>query len=298
MLMKMKKAVPVVVVAILALGSLSGCKPRAVPAVPATDKGYTLCSHHIGVSPSTFIQALQQNGFETIEGKTFEQVVPRDDQSRAYIGIVALRDRTVKEPNEFIVGVGSDTFTYYQSHNVSGEERIKDWNTHVEKRIDLVKKLATNKKQSHQKSEPDVKTVLLQCNKAATRTGWSFVTGKMPTSRREADIILYFDKDDCSQGAIFGSDDEEGYIFPIGHKLWSELSLADVPQEDTKSVIGFLPMTKDKEGLAFWVKTRNDRYALVKIKSVRPSSFSGLSSGHTAEIVLEWTWGKTGQEDN
>ena len=72
--MTMKKNFPLAIVAILALGSLSGCKPRAVPAVPTTDKGYTLCSHHIGVSPSTFIQALQQNGFETIEGKTFDQV--------------------------------------------------------------------------------------------------------------------------------------------------------------------------------------------------------------------------------
>ena len=142
--MQMKKAVPVVVVvvALLALGSLSGFKPRSVPAVPATDKGYTLCSHHIGVSPSTFIQALQQNGFEIIEGKTFEQVVPTDYQSRAYVGIRALRDTTVKGPNAFIVGLGSDTVTCYESHNVSGEERIKDWNTHIEKRIDLVKKLA------------------------------------------------------------------------------------------------------------------------------------------------------------
>lgn len=156
----------------------------------------------------------------------------------------------------------------------------------------------SSKKQSHQKSKPDVKTVLLQCNKASTSTGYSFVTGKKPTSRREVDINLYFDGDDCSQGAIFGSDDEEGYIFPIGHKLWSELSLDDVPQVGTKSVIGFLPMTKDKEGLAFWVKTRVGRYALVRIKSVQPSSSSELSSGSTAEIVLEWTWGRTGEEDN
>jgi len=155
----------------------------------------------------------------------------------------------------------------------------------------------SSKKQSHQKSKPDVKTVLLQCNKASTSTGYSFVTGK-PTSRREADINLYFDGDDCSQGVVFGSDDEEGYIFQIGHKPWSELSLDDLPQVDTKSVIGFLPMTKDKEGLAFWVKARNDRYALVRIKSITPSSYSELSSGSTAEIVLEWTWGRTGEKGN
>lgn len=156
----------------------------------------------------------------------------------------------------------------------------------------------SSEKQFHQKSKPDVKTVLLQCNKASTSTGWSFVTGKKPASRREADINLYFDGDDCSQGAIFGSDDEEGYIFPIGHKRWSELSLDDVPQVDTESVIGFLPITKDKEGLAFWVKTRVGRYAMVRIKSVKPSSFSELSSGGTAEIVLEWTWERTGEEGN
>jgi hypothetical protein len=156
----------------------------------------------------------------------------------------------------------------------------------------------TSQKQEPLKAESVLETVLLQANKEAKGSAYSFVTSKNTTSKREADINLYFDGDDCSQGAIFGSDDEEGYIFPIGHKLWSELSLDDVPQVDTKSVIGFLPMTKDKEGLAFWIKTRNGRYALVRIKSVQPSSYSELSSGRTAEIVLEWAWGRTGQENN
>ena len=154
----------------------------------------------------------------------------------------------------------------------------------------------SSEKQSQQKSKPDVKTILLRSTR--TSCAYSFVMGKHVTSKRETDIILYFDGDDCSQGAIFGSDDEEGYIFPIGHKTWSQLSLDDVPESGTKSVVGFLPMTKDKEGLAFWVKTTNDRYALVKIKSIKPSSYSQISSGSTAEIVLEWTWGRTREETN
>ena len=149
--MKIQKNLPLSIFAILALGSLSGClKPRAVPAVPAvpavltTDKGYKLSSHCIGVSPSAFIQALKQNGFETIEGKTFEQFVPDKDlsRSRGFVGIVALRDTTVKEPNEFIVGVGSDTVTLLElkSYTVSNDH-FKGYYDHINRRIDLVKKL-------------------------------------------------------------------------------------------------------------------------------------------------------------
>ena len=152
--------------------------------------------------------------------------------------------------------------------------------------------------QKPHKPESVLETVLLQANKEAKGSGYSFTTSKNTTSKYESEIILYFDNNDCSQGGIFGADDEEGYIFPIGHKSWSELSLNDVPQVNTKSVICFRPMTKDKEALAFWVKTKVGRYALVRIKSVQPSSFSELSSGSTAEIVLEWTWGRADEEDN
>jgi hypothetical protein len=141
--MKMKNAVPVVMGAILAIAGLAGCKPHGVP---AKSSGSSLKSVNLaaGVTPEALIQAFQQNGFEAFDGSTFEQFVPSDAQSRAYIGVVALRDTNVKGPNEFVVGVGSEAVFWYESHDLSGNG-IADWETHIKKRIDLVEKLAASK---------------------------------------------------------------------------------------------------------------------------------------------------------
>jgi len=139
----MKKLTPVVIVAILALGSLLGCKPHAGP---AKFTGQSLGSADLaeGVDTEALIHALQQNDFEMIEGKTFEQIVPGDTPSRAYTGVVALRDTTAKRPNEFVVGVGSDAVFWFESHDVSGDA-IGDWEAHVKKRIHLVEQFAAKK---------------------------------------------------------------------------------------------------------------------------------------------------------
>ena len=54
---------------------------------------------------------------------------------------------------------------------------------------------------------------------------YSFVKEAYVKDRKELDLMLYFDRDDCAQGAIFGNDDEPGYLFPVGNKAWSELAL-------------------------------------------------------------------------
>ena len=143
---KIKKTVPVVLVANLAFSSLSGCKPMTMT-VPASSTGSNMGSVGLNtsISPEVLILSLQQNGFETIDGKTLKQAL-NDSPHAASFGDVALRDTTVKESNKFLVAVGSDTVTWYQSHDVSGKGRIADWETHVKKRIDLVKKLAAQKK--------------------------------------------------------------------------------------------------------------------------------------------------------
>lgn len=97
-----------------------------------------------GADIEKLIQALQQNDFEMIERKTFDQIVPDDTQSRGYEGLVTLRDTTAKTPNEFLVGVGPDTVIWFKSHDVSGDDAIADWEAHVHKRIALVKRLAAN----------------------------------------------------------------------------------------------------------------------------------------------------------
>lgn len=79
------------------------------------------------------------------------------------------------------------------------------------------------------------------------------------------------------------------------HKKWDEVSIGDVPHASFESVIGFRPIAENEEGLAFWVKTRNNRYALVRIKSVQAATFSELASGSTAVVELEWAWGIPGK---
>lgn len=98
-----------------------------------------------GADTEALIQALKKNGFEMIEGKNFQQILPYDTQYRGYEGLVALRDTTAKTPNEFVVGVGPDTVMWFKSHDISGNDAIADWEAHVQKRIALVERLAANK---------------------------------------------------------------------------------------------------------------------------------------------------------
>ena len=97
-----------------------------------------------GADTEALIQALQQYDFEMIEGKNFQQILPGDTQYRGYEGLVALHDTTAKTPNEFVVGVGPDTVVWFNSHDISGDDAIADWEAHVQKRIALVKRLAAN----------------------------------------------------------------------------------------------------------------------------------------------------------
>ena len=138
--------------------------------------------------------------------------------------------------------------------------------------------------------EPSVKAVSLECNKAAQMVAYSFVKEAIATKKQDVDLMLYFDGDDCSQGAMFGTDDEEGYLFPVGQATLADLSLNDIPTDESKTEIGFRPITKDKEGLAFWVKTTSGRFALVRIKSVQPAAHADFASGAKAKIELECTW--------
>lgn len=141
--MKTKTTASLVTLTILALSSLSGWKPHDVP---AKSTGYSVSAVDLatGVTPEALMQAFQRNGFQTINGETFEQIIPGDTPSDAYLGIVALRDTTVQGPNEFVVGVGSDTVFWYESHNVVGDA-VVDWEAHVKNRIKLVEALAVNK---------------------------------------------------------------------------------------------------------------------------------------------------------
>lgn len=49
-----------------------------------------------GAETKAFVQALELNDFEMLEGKNFQEVLPDDTQYRGYEGLVALRDTTAK----------------------------------------------------------------------------------------------------------------------------------------------------------------------------------------------------------
>ena len=146
-------------------------------------------------------------------------------------------------------------------------------------------------------SEPDLQRVTLRCKDTYKAGGfigfYSFTAGELTAPSADLDQVVdlayYFDGDDCSQGVLIGHDDHGGYLFPVGHKSWSKLAMLAPPSKDTESVEAIAPLTKDKEGLAFWVKTEGGEYLLAKIKAVQPASYADLVSGVTPAVELEWT---------
>lgn len=135
-----------------------------------------------------------------------------------------------------------------------------------------------------------VKTLTLEWSKAVKNAAYSFNKDSFVTKKRDAELVFYFDKGDCSKGALIGHDDEEGFIFPIENKNLSEISLNKTPTNKSKTEIGFRPMTKDKEGLGFWIKTTSGRFVLAVIKRVEPQEFKNFAQGAKAKVELEWTW--------
>lgn len=142
---------------------------------------------------------------------------------------------------------------------------------------------------------PDVQSAKLRCGNPWDAGGviglFSFVEGELgipPSAPGKVDLIYYFDNNDCSSGALLGNADHPGYLFPVGHKPWSEIAELQPPSKDAESVAAITPLTRDKEGLAFWVKTGGGGFVLAKIKSVQPSSYSDLTSGTIPTLELEW----------
>ena len=134
----------------------------------------------------------------------------------------------------------------------------------------------------------------MQCNttfKANSCIGfYSFSKGEIPTIPPDPDVIdlaYCFDEDDCSEGALIGNDERPGYLFPIGYQSWSELVKLKHPLSDEGSIGAIMPLTKDKEGFAFWVKTKNG-FILAKIISLQTVSYSDIVSGTIPSLELEW----------
>ena len=112
-----------------------------------------------------------------------------------------------------------------------------------------------------------------------------------PVSEPEqAELCVYFDRNDCAGGAIIGHRDEKGWLFPIGNQNWQDLQRDAIPPADRKSTAGITPITKAQEGLAFWVRTTSDQYAIVRIARVEPATYDEVAGGKTAIVEFEWMW--------
>lgn len=150
-------------------------------------------------------------------------------------------------------------------------------------------------------SSLDVQQVTLQCtSEQCTEENcsqfYSFTAGMLatpPENPDQVDLVCYFDRDDCVNGVLFGHDDRPGSLFPIGHLTWRKLETLPPPAEDMQPVTG-INLTKDNNGMAFWVKTGDGLYILARIKSIKPATYADLTAGGAASVKIEWFGPVTG----
>ncbi len=142
---------------------------------------------------------------------------------------------------------------------------------------------------------PRTESGLLRCQhpfKAGSFIGlFSFEHGELavpPIDPEQVDLVYYFDADDCSRGALLGSDDRPGYIFPVGTRPRSELPRLRPPTDEAETVAAIAPVTKDEEGLTFWVRTRDREFVLVRLTAVEEASHGDLQSGRMPVLQFEW----------
>ncbi len=143
-------------------------------------------------------------------------------------------------------------------------------------------------------SVPKTEPGSLRCQHAFDGSGFiglfSFELGELtgpPADPAQVDLVYYFDAGDCSRGALIGNDDKPGYIFPVGAMSRSDLAGLMPPPEGAETVVAITPVARDKEGLAFWVRTR-DRFILVRLTAVEEASHADLLAGRTPVLQFEW----------
>lgn len=119
-------------------------KPTDQP--PHETGGWRLSSlsRPAGVATETLLQSFQKNGFETVDGGSFDDMLRDGFHSRgSYADVLFLRDTTIDTPNGFFVGIGPDTITLGESpYDVTGADAIAALRAQFETRSNLVKELA------------------------------------------------------------------------------------------------------------------------------------------------------------
>lgn len=121
----------------------------------------------------------------------------------------------------------------------------------------------------------------------ATGAGYSFDQKRQVglESQELADLLLYFDANDCAQGAIFGHTDKTP-LHVLGKKTWAELAATSaVPT--TPPVTQVAP-TFDLLGTGLLVQRKDGTWALVRVTEVQPATHEGLRGGGRAALAFEW----------
>jgi hypothetical protein len=137
--------IPISIISLLALGAFVVwlLKPLHVPP-HSKGSGLSSLNRPEGVTTEALIQSFKQNGFESVDGKSFDDILPDSISSRSNYGsTLVLRDTSIKTPNEFFIGIESETIVLFNSHDVTGEDAIADWQAHIETRSNLVQRLAS-----------------------------------------------------------------------------------------------------------------------------------------------------------
>ena len=121
---------------------------------------------------------------------------------------------------------------------------------------------------------------------------WSFDDGPVAVVPGAApgrfDLMLYYDADDCTDGALLGPEERIGHLFPVGDLPWEELCRLEPPTASSASVIAIHPLTADRVGEAFWVRVGAGEFVLVRIRSIRGASPPERLGGAVAGVELEW----------
>lgn len=146
----MRKVILISIISLLALGAFVVWLMKPPDQPPHETGGWNLSSlsRPGGVATETLIRSFKQNGFETVAGETFDDMLRDGFYSRgSYADVMFLRDTTINTPYEFFIGIGPDTITLGRSpYDVTGADPIADLRAQFETRSNLVKELAARQK--------------------------------------------------------------------------------------------------------------------------------------------------------
>jgi len=105
--------------------------------------------------------------------------------------------------------------------------------------------------------------------------------------RAESGLTVFYDNDDCAQGAVAGRGKRGVHI--LGKRAPAELKNVGAPEGRIRWSLGIRPLIKKTaQGTAFFVKHQSKGLVLVHLVSVTESSYEELQGGATASFTFDW----------